>query len=75
MKDTYVLLRLLEERLPSSRSHQRHNLMVCANTMVLTVMRGDTCTRFDLTEEDLDREPSEIASEVEKLVLADEKLT
>lgn len=71
VKGSYVLLRALEERLPSPRPEQRHTLAVHANVVVLTVMMGDSWTAFDLTEEDLSRDPLELVAEVEALVARD----
>lgn len=53
MKNAREFLDLVQRRFPSPRPSQRHSLTLEGNTLVLTVMQGDTFQKFNLDEEDL----------------------
>jgi len=62
------LLTLCEERFPSPRPSQHHNLVIIDGVLILTLMQGDTYQSFDLVESDLDKEPALIVEELAKLL-------
>lgn len=53
MKTAKEFLDLCRRRFPSPRPSQRHSLTLEGDTLVLTLVQGDTCQRFNLNEEDL----------------------
>lgn len=55
MKNAKEFLELVRRRFPSPRRDQRHSLTLEGDTLVLTLMRGDTAERFNITDEDLNK--------------------
>lgn len=53
MKNAKEFLDLVRRRFPSPRPSQRHSLTLEGDTLVLTLMQGDTYQRFNFSEEDL----------------------
>lgn len=53
MKNAKEFLDLCRRRFPSPRPSQRHSLTLEGDTLVLTLMQGDTYQRFNFSEEDL----------------------
>ena len=68
MKDAKLFLELCHKKFVSTRSHQRHNLTIEDGVLVLTLMLGDTCQRFNFSEEDMNRGPLELVADITKLL-------
>jgi hypothetical protein len=60
VKNVKEFLDLCQRRFPSPRTHQRHSLTLDGNTLVLTLMQGDTYQRFNLDDEDLKKPPTQL---------------
>jgi len=64
MKNAREFLDLCHRRFPSPRKDQRHNLTLEGDTLVLTLMLGDTYQRFNLDAEDLNKAPGHLLAEL-----------
>jgi len=64
MKNAKEFLDLCRRRFPSPRPHQRHNLTLEGDTLVLTLMQGDTFQRFNLDDEDLKKPAPQLLAEL-----------
>ena len=73
MKEAKQFLDLCRRRFPSPRNDQHHSLTIHGNTLVLTLMMGDTCHRFNLSDEDLQKAPSQLLIELVTLIKAGSK--
>jgi hypothetical protein len=67
MKNAKSFLEMCRQRFPSTRLHQAHSLTLREDTLVLTLMLGDTAQQFNLTEADLERNPADLLADVAKL--------
>lgn len=63
MKNAKEFLKLCERRFPSPRPNQRHCLTIENDTLVLTLMLGDTCENFNFDLEDLDKSAIQLFSD------------
>ena len=69
MKDAKLFLELCRQRFPSTRPHQAHNLTLDGDTVVLTLMLGETYQRFNLDATDLEKSPQHLLEELVTLWL------
>ena len=73
MKSAKNFLELCMQRFPSPRSEQRHSFTVEGDKLVLTLMLGDYCHRFDLDDEDLEKPIDTLLAELVTLIDRSEK--
>lgn len=64
MKTAKELLDLCRQRFPSPRKDQRHSLTLEGDTLVLTLMNGDTYERFNFELEDLKKPAIQLFAEL-----------
>lgn len=67
MKNAKEFLELCRRRFPSTRPHQCHRLELRGDTLVLTLLLGDTFQEFDIHEGDLEKPAPMLLSEVARL--------
>lgn len=71
LRSASVFLEVCEAEFPSPRKDQRHFLAFVDGSLVLTVMRGNDCQQFTLTDADLDKEPASLIEELRVLLVED----
>lgn len=64
MKEAREFLDLCRRRFPSPRANQRHSLTLEGDTLVLTLMQGDTFQRFNIDDEDLKKPAALLLAEL-----------
>lgn len=64
MKNAKEFLDLCRRRFPSPRKDQRHCLTLEGDTLVLTLVLGHTCQRFNLDNEDLSKPATVLLAEL-----------
>lgn len=68
MKNVKEFLDLCHRRFPSPRPDQRHSICLEGDGLIFTLMLGDTSQQFDLTNEDLQKSPIELLTEIVALM-------
>lgn len=64
MKNAKEFLSMCRRQFTSTRKHQSHRLELKGDTLVLTLMLGDSCQEFDLHESDMDKPPAQLLTEL-----------
>lgn len=67
MKHAKQLLEQCRHKFPSTRPHQSHSLTLRDDTLVLTLMLGDTYQEFNLSDADLERPVEDLVKDATRL--------
>ena len=62
------LLEMCRHHFPSTRPWEPHRLVLKGDDLVLMLCFGDTSQSFNLSKDDMDRDPELLVTELQKLV-------
>lgn len=68
MKTVKEFLRLVTQELPSPRTCQHHTITLDGDVLVFTLMQGNTYVRFNIHDEDLEKDPVALVDEIKQLI-------
>lgn len=68
------LLEMCRHHFPSSRPWEPHRLVLKEDKLVLMLCLGNTSQSFNLSEDDLDRDPELLVTELQRLVKRNKNL-